>query len=144
LSGIPEVPDDGPWDDRSRRWAVETRAALLPCAGLARLVLTSWTRLPRVLRVVNGLGAMLEVDGPPGIDAVAGANALLTYVLARAEAEEAVRSGGVARDLAVLDSMADQVPFLRAHRDEYAVARVDEHFAYGLDALLAGLTVAHR
>jgi hypothetical protein len=33
---------------------------------------------------------------------------------------------------------------MRKHRAEYEIARVDEHFTYGLDALLAGLATARR
>jgi AcrR family transcriptional regulator len=144
LAAVPAVPVDGAWDDRCRRWAHGTREVFVGFPGLARIVLLDWTRHPRLLVAIDRLTAMLDAEGPHGVDAVAAANAVFTYVLARAQAEETVRAGGVERPLDVLDRMADEVPFLAARRHELAVARVDEHFAYGLDALLAGLVVARR
>jgi AcrR family transcriptional regulator len=144
LAGLPDVPDAGPWDDRCRWWAHETRAVFVAFPGLAHHVLLDWTRLPPLLRSVERLSTMLADEGPAGTDVVAGANAVFTYVLARSEAEEAVREGGLERELAVLAAMADEVPFLWANRRELAVARVDEHFAFGLDALLAGIPAARR
>ena len=87
---------------------------------------------------------MLEVDGPVGIDAVADANALVMHALMRAQAEQEVRDGGVRRDLSTMRSLRDQLPTLWAHREEYRIARLDAHFAYGLDALLAGLGTSTR
>jgi AcrR family transcriptional regulator len=144
LAAVPDVPAEGSWEDRCRRWAHEARAVFVATPGLARHVLLDWTRHPRLLVVIDRLATMLAADGPVGVDAVAGANAVFTFVLARAQAEETVRVGGIERDLAVLDALAGDVPFLSANRHELAVARVDEHFAYGLDALLAGLAVARR
>jgi AcrR family transcriptional regulator len=144
LAGLPRVPETGSWDDRCRRWAHQTRAVFVAYPGLAHHVLLDWTRLPKLLRSVERLSTMLADVAPTGTDVVAAANAVFTYVLARSEAEEAVREGGLERELAVLAAMADEVPFLWANRHELAVARVDEHFAFGLDALLAGLPVARR
>jgi len=112
--------------------------------GLASHVLLEWIHLPRVLIIVDRLASMLEREGPAGVDPVAGANAVLVHVLMRAQSEEAVRMGGVDRNLSTLRSLRAEVPFLWAHREEYRRARLDEHFTYGLDALLAGLGSARR
>jgi hypothetical protein len=117
---------------------------LATAPGLGRYVLERWTELPAVLRSVDSLGELLERDGPHGTDAPAAANALFTYVLLRVQAEEAVRASGVERDLGSLRVNAAQVPFLWRHRAEYRVARLDEHFEFGLDVLLAGLATAPR
>lgn len=144
LADLPEVAPGEPWDQRCREWAHAARAVLAPTPGLARHVLLNWIRLPRVLVVIEGLVATLERDGPSDVDAVAGANAVFTHVLMRSQAEEAVRADGVRRDLATLRSMRAQLPLLWAHRDEYRRARLDEHFTYGLDALLNGLAGSRR
>jgi AcrR family transcriptional regulator len=143
LAGVPEVPTTGTWRSRCRSWAVGTRAGLTAYPGLAHHVLLHWVRLPRILAVVDQLGTTLA-EGPLGIDAVAASNAVFTYTLMRVQAEEAVRFGSVERDLSALVKQAKELPFLWANREEYAVARLDEHFAYGLDALLDGLATAHR
>jgi AcrR family transcriptional regulator len=144
LADLPLVGDVGPWDERCRAWAHAARSVLAPVPGLARHVLTSWIHLPRVLAALEGLVVTLEHDGPAGVDAVAGANAVLVHVLMRAQAEEAVRAGGLRRDLATLRSLRSELPALWAHREEYRRARLDEHFAYGLDALLHGLASTRR
>jgi AcrR family transcriptional regulator len=144
LAGFPDVPTTGPWQERCHTWAHDARAALMPYPGLARHVLLHWVELPGVLRSLDHLGAALATLGPAGIDAVAASNALFTYVLMRVQAEEVVRFGGLERDLATLGDLAVDVPFLWSHRHEYAVARLDEHFEYGLDALLSGIVTAHR
>lgn len=144
LSELPQVPPDGQWDERCRAWAFELRDTVSQYPGLATLVLTGWTQLAPCVLMVNGLGAMLELDGPNGIDAVAGSNALLTYVLARVQAEEAVGAQGLVRDLSSWDELGSDAAFMNAHRAEYEIARIDEHFTYGLDALLRGLSSARR
>jgi len=144
LATLPHVADEGAWDDRCRRWAHDLRAALAPHPGLPRFVLLHWTALPPVLRAVDGLARMLGDEGPDGLDVVAATNAVFAYVLARAQIEQELRRAGVDRDLHVLAGLAREAPFLWAHREEYAVARVDEHFAFGLDALLAGVAGSSR
>jgi AcrR family transcriptional regulator len=144
LADLPVVGVGGGWDERCRTWAHGARAVLAPVHGLARHVLMTWIHLPRVLVALEGLVALLERDGPPGVDAVAGANAVLVHVLMRAQAEEAVRTGGIQRDLSTLRSLRAELPSLWAHREEYRRARLDEHFAYGLDALLLGMATARR
>lgn len=144
LAGLPEVGGEGTWDQRCIAWAHTARRVFGEAPGLARHVLLGWIHLPRVLAAVDSLVATLDRDGPPGCDAVAGANAILMHVLMRAQAEESVRVDGVQRDLSTLRSHRARLPHLWAHRDEYRRARLDEHFTYGLDALLAGIASARR
>ena len=144
LEALPDVPADGDWDQRCRRWAHDARDVLIRTPGLARHVLLDWVHLPRVLIALDRLATLLERSGPAGVDPVAGANAVLVHVLMRAQSEEAIRASGIDRDLSTVRSMRSQVPFLWAHRAEYRRARLDEHFAYGLDALLHGLGAARR
>jgi AcrR family transcriptional regulator len=138
LEGLPDVPADGAAGERLRRWAHGARAALAAHPGTARHLLLHWTEEPRALDVVEQL--LATCTGAGAADAVAAANAVFTYTLMRVEAEQAVRAGGVRRRLARLE----EHPLLRANAGEYAVARVDEHFAFGLDALLAGIDRARR
>ena len=138
LADLPAVPD-GRWEERCRTWAHGTRNALSQAEGLPAHVLRHWVHLPPVLRALEDLVAMLEADGPVGIDVVAAANALLMHALMRAQADQEVRSAGVRRDLTTMRSMREQLPALWAHREEYRIARLDAHFVYGLDALLAGI-----
>lgn len=144
LLDLPDVPTHGTWDQRCRWWAHGTRDVLARAPGLARHVLLEWIHLPRVLIVLDRLASMLEHDGPADGDPVAAANAVLTHVLMRAQAEEAVVASGIDRDLSTLRAMRSEVPFIWAHREEYRRARLDEHFTYGLDALLHGLGAARR
>jgi AcrR family transcriptional regulator len=131
LASLPVVSDGD-----CRTWAHSARRVLAATPGLPRHVLLHWTGIPRCLVVVDGLVAAM----PPEVDAVAAANLVFTYVLVRAQAEEELRrAGGVSRDLAVLRSMRAQVPFLWANRRRYQRARLDEHFTYGLDAILRGI-----
>jgi len=143
LAGLDEVPAEGTWDQRCTTWAHSARRAFGQAPGLAHHVLLEWIHLPRVLMALDSLVATLERDGPPGCDPVAGANAILMHVLMRAQAEEIVRADGLRRDLSTLRSHRSRL-HLWAHRDEYRRARLDEHFAYGLAALLAGLISARR
>jgi AcrR family transcriptional regulator len=123
-------------DGDCRAWAHGARRVLAATPGLARHVLLRWTGIPRCLVVVDRLVAAM----PPGADPVAAANVVFTYVLVRAQAEEELRrAGGVSRDLAVLRSMRAEVPLLWANRRRYQRARLDEHFAYGLEAILRGI-----
>jgi hypothetical protein len=133
VASIPRLPRGSRWDGRYRAWALSARAALAPYPGAARRVLTQWTEIAPALAIVEQLLSVAIAARLP--DPVAASNAVFAYVLMRDEAERAVRERGVVRRLAKLD----EFPALRKHRHEYAVARVDEHFAFGLDALLAGI-----
>jgi AcrR family transcriptional regulator len=135
---VAELPVPGAepdWQGAFRCWAQEARAVLARYPGLAAHLLTSWFRSPGMLAVVEGLLAVAGERPGGRFERVASSNAVLMYVLMRAQAEQSVREAGVVRrELADRDR-----PLLRAHRDEYTTAKLDEHFAYGLDALLAGL-----
>lgn len=144
LGDLPLVPARGRWDDRCREWAIDLREVTARNPGLARYLLNSWTQLSAAVVMINELATMLGTDGPAGLDAVASSNAVFTYVLARVQGEEAVGEHGLVRDLSLWNELGADAAFLNAHRAEYEVARVDEHFLYGLDALLAGLARARR
>jgi hypothetical protein len=100
--------------------------------------LLRWFELPPLLDMVESLLQLFAGAGFEGFELVAAANSLFTWVLARGELEEAVRSRGVRRSLRWETTGADR-PLLLSHRHEYEVARLDEHFDYGLDLLLRGL-----
>jgi hypothetical protein len=119
-------------------WAHEFRAWLLDVPGLSRLVLIRWFELPALLDTVEALLEVFSRVGLEGFELVAAANALFSYVLSRGELEEAVRAAGVRRALPWDNGDAAR-PLLDALRSEYEVARLDEHFDYGLELLLRGL-----
>ncbi len=124
-------------DDLSR-WAHEFRAWLLQAPGLSRLVLIRWFEVPALLDVVEDLLEAFHQVDHDGFELVAAANSLFTYVLSRGELEEAVRAAGVNRALPWHDDGASR-PLLNAQRGEYEVARLDEHFDFGLELVLGGL-----
>lgn len=139
LDDLPVVPSEGVWQRQVASWSHEARRVFASAPGLARFVLQHWTELPPVLAAVDSLGSVFDTSGPEGIDAVAAANTVLTYVLMRAQAEETIRNDGESRSLATLKAQRDDLRFLWAHREEYRAARMDEHFRYGLNVILAGL-----
>jgi AcrR family transcriptional regulator len=124
--------------DELRRWAHDFRNWLLDVPGLARVVLLSWFDLPALLDTVEGLLQVFNGVGLRGFELVAAANSLFSYVLARAQLEEAVRASGVRRSLSWTEGQTAR-PLLDSLRDEYAVARLDEHFDFGLQLLIDGL-----
>jgi AcrR family transcriptional regulator len=124
--------------DELRRWAHDFRTWLVDVPGLARLVLLSWFELPPLLDVVEGLLHVFNAVGLDGFELVAAGNSLFSYVLARVELEEAVRASGVRRSLSWAEGRAKR-PLLESLRDEYEVARLDEHFDFGLQLLIDGL-----
>jgi AcrR family transcriptional regulator len=132
---LPAPPDR--IDDVSR-WAHEFRAWLIDVPGLSRLVLLRWFELPSVLDMVEALLEVFHRVGREGFDLVAAANSLFAYVLSRGELEEAVRTSGLRRALPWHNGDTPR-PLLNSLRDEYEVARLDEHFDFGLDLLLRGL-----
>lgn len=119
-------------------WAYAFRAWLLGVPGLPRLMLICWFELPGVLDTVEALLQVFDGTGLAGFKLVAAANSLFSYVLSRAELEEAVRASGVRRSLR-WDQDRTARPLLNSLRDEYAVARLDEHFDFGLQLTLSGL-----
>lgn len=124
-------------DDLSR-WAHEFRAWLIDVPGLSRVVLLRWFELPPLLDVVEGLLEVFDYERLTGFELVAAANSLFSYVLSRGEMEEAVRAAGVNRALP-LDDSGSSWPLLYSQRGEYEVARLDEHFDFGLNLLVRGL-----
>jgi hypothetical protein len=71
---------------------------------------------------------------------VAAVNAVFTYVLMRAEAEESIRQAKVVERRLPRGARSDaRWPRLKANASEYEVARLDVHFAYGLDVILLGI-----
>jgi AcrR family transcriptional regulator len=132
---LPVAPDS---IDDLPRWANGFRAWLLQVSGLSRLVLTRWFESPPLLDVVEALLDVFNRVGFAGFDLVAAANSVFSYVLSRGQLEEAVRASGVRRSLAWDNNDASR-PLLNSLREEYEVARLDEHFSYGLELLLRGL-----
>ena len=124
-------------DDLSR-WAHAFRAWLMDVPGLSRLVLIRWFELPSLLDTVEALLDVFHRVGLEGFDLVAAANSLFSYVLSRGELEEAVRASGVRRSLPWENGDTPR-PLLNSLRGEYEVARLDEHFDFGLELLLSGL-----
>jgi TetR/AcrR family tetracycline transcriptional repressor len=124
--------------DDLRRWAHDFRAWLLGVPGLSRLVLIRWFELPPLLDSVEALLEVFNRAGRAGFELVAAANSLFSYVLARAELEEAVRASGVRRSLQS-DRDGTPRPLLDSLRDQYEVARLDEHFDFGLQLVLVGV-----
>ncbi len=124
--------------DRLPGWAAEFRGWLQEVRGLARVVLLRWFELPPLLDVLEALLELFAEIGYGGFELVAAANSVFTWVLARGELEEAVRSSGVHRSLQWTGVTR---PVLMSNRHEYEVARLDEHFEYGLTLLLRGLLV---
>jgi TetR/AcrR family tetracycline transcriptional repressor len=120
------------------RWAHAFRAWLIDVPGLSRLVLIRWFELPSLLDMVETLLEVFSRVGLQGFDLVAAANSLFSYVLSRGQLEEAVRASGVHRPLPWENGDASR-PLLNSLRDEYEVARLDEHFDFGLELLLRGL-----
>lgn len=144
LAEVPHVPQPGAWHDRYRTWARSARPVFARTPGLARFVLTRWVTLPAMLEIVDELLAVAD-QADVDIDQVAAANAVFVYVLMRAEAEHAVRrTGTLRRNLAQMRAHGQRLPHLSAHVREYSVARLDEHFAFGLEALLAGVPLVQR
>jgi AcrR family transcriptional regulator len=134
-ASLPLAPDSV---DDLPRWANGFRAWLLDVPGLPRLVLIRWFESPPLLDLVEALLNVFSRVGFAGFDLVAAANSVFSYVLSRGELEEAVRASGVHRSLAWDDSAASR-PLLNSLREEFEVARLDEHFGFGLELLLRGL-----
>lgn len=135
LESLPSQP--GSVDDLAR-WAHAFRSWLIDVPGLSRLVLLHWFELAPLLDVVEALLEVFQGLGLEGFELVAAANSVFSYVLARGELEEAVLASGARRSLPWQDGEA-QRPLLNSLRGEYEVARLDEHFAVGLDLLLTAL-----
>ncbi|HEV7730809.1 MAG TPA: TetR/AcrR family transcriptional regulator C-terminal domain-containing protein [Candidatus Binatia bacterium] len=138
-SVLVDVPRDGAWDDRFRRWATMSRAHLRRHPGFAQFAIGHWFEVPALLHTVERLLEVAEAAGFDGHDMVAAANLVFTYVLTRVELEESIRQAGTLRRRVGALHRSSDVGRLQAHLAEYRVARTDVHFAYGLDTVLAGL-----
>ena len=140
LAAIEPAPASTPFRDAALAWAASARAVLGIHPGVAEHVLTHWFELPRVLDMLEGLLAAAEVSGMEGPLAVAAANAVFTFVLMRVTAETAVRRAGVVRrKLPRGASSMARWPRLVENAREYEVAKLDLHFAFGLDVILRGI-----
>lgn len=138
---LPEVRRTGPLRERLRRWAEETRAALLATPGFSHHLLLHWFELPGALVRIEQLLAAAGELGRDGFEAVAAANALFTFVLMRVQLEEALRgAGALRRTLSGLKKASGRLPLLAANAREYETAKTGAHFDYGLALILDGIT----
>ena len=128
----------GPLAAALRDWALAAHRDLCRRPGLAGYVVAHWTELPAWLDVVEALLARAAGEGRDDGDGVATVNAVFAYVLVRAQLHDGL-AGAPRRQLQPLRDHPDRYPQIRRQRAEFARARVDEHFRFGLDALLAGL-----
>lgn len=124
--------------DALEAWAVAAYRHLTGHPGLAAYVLGCWTELPTWLDVVEALLARAAAGGTTGPGAVARVNAVFAYVLARAQLHDGL-AAAPDRRLAPVAADPGRYPHLAADAGEFAVARTDRHFRYGLAALVAGL-----
>ena len=124
-----------------RAWAPLAYHQLCRRPGLAAYVVAHWTELPAWLDIVERLLDVAAEDGREGAAAVATVNAVFAYVLVRAQLHDGL-ADAPRRRLQPLRDEPDRYPRLRRSRPEFTRARVDEHFRFGLDALLAGLGLA--
>jgi hypothetical protein len=140
LGQISPAPGGERWEAAARDWAARARPVFAQHPGISRHVLTHWFRMPRVLDWLESLLAAAERSGTVGLPAVAAVNAVFTYVLMRAEAEESIRQAKVVERRLPRGARSDaRWPRLKANAPEYQVAKLDVHFAYGLDVILLGI-----
>ena len=82
----------------------------------------------------------LRVGRACGFEQVGVANAVFSFVLARVDLEESLRTGDVLeRELDSIARAGERLPRLTTQRSEYERARVDEHFRFGLELMLDGI-----
>ena len=136
----PVVAGGSPLPDVLRAWAVTAYARLTGYPGLASYLVLQWTELPGWLDIVEAFLAEADEAGLSGADGVATVNAVFAFVLVRAQLHDAA-AAGPRRALAPLGVDPARYPQLRRTRSEFATARTDRHFRFGLDALVAGLAV---
>jgi AcrR family transcriptional regulator len=127
----------GPPADAYRGWAASSRVALVALPGFARHLMTHWFEVLEVLAIVEDLLAVAVRAGRSGFEAVAAANSVFTFVLMRVELEAAITSSGALHRR--LGRAPASRPLLTAHARFYETAQLDQHFEFGLDALLAGI-----
>jgi hypothetical protein len=134
-----DVPRSGDVRADLSTWAHAARSALTPFPGVAAHLLTVWFEVPSVLGMIEDLLDVAYDGGLDGFEAVAAVNALFTYVLMRAEAEQTVRTAGAVKRSLALAKSRRPLPRLRSLASYYTTAEFDRHFEYGLQTLLAGL-----
>ena len=128
-----------------REWAVGTRSALLACPGLGHYLLLHWFELPAMLGIVEGLLELAHRFGFEEFEQVGVANAVFSFVLARVDLEESLRTGDVLeRELDSIARASERLPRLTTHLSEYERARVDEHFRFGLELMLDGIAARKK
>jgi hypothetical protein len=131
-----------------REWAVGTRLALLGYPGLGHHLLLHWFELPAVLGIVEGLLELAHRFGSEEFEEfeqVGVANAVFSFVLARVDLEESLRTGDVLeRELDSIARANERLPRLTMHLSEYERARVDEHFRFGLELMLDGIAARKK
>jgi AcrR family transcriptional regulator len=141
--GLPIPVGEGSADDRFRAWAIATRTMLSRYPGLAHHLLLHWFESAATIDVVESLLAVARDAGLDGFACVAAANAVFMYVLMRVDAEMAVRTARVVtRKLRPVADDPARYPLAHAYASEFTTARLTDHFAYGLDALLTGISAA--
>jgi AcrR family transcriptional regulator len=139
IQSMPLISSALDWPVACREWAPSARAVLARYPGAAQYIVRHCFELTPMLVHVEALLSAALCSGLRGFDAVAAANAVLMYVLMRVEAETAVRrAGSVKRTLREVRANPRDFPALHEHVAHYEIARFDEHFAYGLEVLLAG------
>jgi AcrR family transcriptional regulator len=135
--------DLGDFDETLKAWAERAHRYLSRFPGLSAFVTAEWKHLPRWLDIVEGLLSAAYNAGLDGPAAVAAANAIFAYVLARVQLREAAGAGRHTLGSVAADS--ERYPLLRENRSEYAKCEAEKHFSIGLAAIIAGLaTVADR
>jgi AcrR family transcriptional regulator len=121
-----------------RAWAGDAYEHLKHYPGLASFVIAEWTELPGWLDIVESLLAKASDEGFSGVAAVGTTNAVFSYVLVRAQLHDSAVAAP-RRSLAPLNDDPSRYPHLRSNHSEFTVAQTNRHFAFGLDALVAGL-----
>jgi AcrR family transcriptional regulator len=127
-----------PWADVSL-WARSARVALRSFPGIPAHLLTAWFNLAPMLGLVEDLLDRVHDAGLAEFEAVAAVNAVFMFVLMRAEAEQTVRTAGVAKRALQLSAVGRELPLLQSLSSHYTTAEFDRHFEYGLDVLIAGI-----
>ena len=139
--GFVNVRDSGDAFADLEWWARRAHAALVPFPGAAGHLLATWFEVPPALRAVERLLEVAYAAGLRDFEAVAAVNAVFTYVLMRAEAEQTVRNAGAVKRSLKLAAAEGELPRLSALAEHYTTARFDLHFDYGLRVLLDGIAV---
>lgn len=119
-------------------WARTAHDRLRALPGTAAYLLANWTEVASWLAIVERFLQMAEAEGLGDGEAVGTVNAVFAYTLARAQLRD---EPSTPRQLAPLAADPERFPLIRANLAEFAIARREEAFAYGLEALLEGLEV---